>query len=55
VLHDVSGVDAAAENALHQRYPGLHLAVDLEKIGSANRERAVTDLQKAIEAIRQQA
>lgn len=55
VLQGVQGADAAQEDALHQRYPGLHLAVDLQKIGSENRERAVTDLQLAIEAIRRHA
>jgi class 3 adenylate cyclase len=55
VLQGVQGADTTQEDALHQRYPGLHLTVDLEKIGSDNRERAVTDLQKAIEAIRQHA
>ena len=55
MLQGVQGADAAQEDALHQRYPGLHLTVDLQKIGSENRERAVTDLQMAIEAIRRHA
>jgi hypothetical protein len=55
VLQGVQGADPSQQDALHQRYPGLHLAVDLEKIGNENRERAVTDLQMAIEAIRSQA
>lgn len=52
VLRDIAPTQSAAD-ALHQRYPGLRLAVDLEKLDAESRERAVQDLQSAIDSIRQ--
>jgi len=51
------GIEAPAsdgQEALNQHYPGLRLSVDLEKMSDDMKERAVADLQKAIDAIRAQ-
>ncbi|APW38750.1 hypothetical protein RD110_17345 [Rhodoferax koreense] len=51
------GIDHPAEaegDTLNQHYPGLRLAIDLDKMNGTTRDRAVADLQKAIEAIRGQ-
>ncbi len=50
VLRDIHAPEAPP-NSLNQRYPGLRLSVDLDKLSDENRHRAVADLQKAIDSI----
>jgi len=50
----LSGINNAADDAevtLNQRYPGLHLSVDMDKLTGESRQRAVKDLQKAIDRL----